>query len=283
MTKLIWNQLDQLKYESGVSHGVLYPSAGPGVVWNGLTDVNESFVGGDLTSFYFDGTKHLDILSSRFFQATIAAFSSPIEFDVCVGDKVLAPGLMMTGQPKPRFGFSYRTNVNDVDYKIHLVYNATASLSKRGGQTRSGTVSPSTLEWSIDAVPVPSNTYKPSAHYIIDSTKTPASTLSAIESILYGYTDAPRLLLPFELTNLSLLRFIVVVSNPASLPSNIQDGDVVFSTSNNEVYSYNDAASPDVRQVIVISGNSLSLLPSTAVTGDIVYDQTTGILYRLGG
>lgn len=47
MTKILWDQIGQKLYETGVDHGVLYLPNGSGVydngwAWNGLTTVTES-------------------------------------------------------------------------------------------------------------------------------------------------------------------------------------------------------------------------------------------------
>lgn len=46
MSKLVWDQTGERKYETGVSKGVLYPFSNgayaKGVAWNGLTQVTES-------------------------------------------------------------------------------------------------------------------------------------------------------------------------------------------------------------------------------------------------
>ena len=60
MTRLDWSQ-PKPKYESGVDRGVLYPSSGAGVPWNGLVTVEEAFSGGESNSYYFDGVKFLEV------------------------------------------------------------------------------------------------------------------------------------------------------------------------------------------------------------------------------
>ena len=46
MSKLVWDQAGERKYETGVDRGVLFPIKSgtyqTGVAWNGLTAVNES-------------------------------------------------------------------------------------------------------------------------------------------------------------------------------------------------------------------------------------------------
>jgi hypothetical protein len=164
-----------------------------------LINVEESFVGGEVASFHFDGVKYLDVVSPKNYQATITAFSAPEEFSACVGDKSVIPGFVLTRQPRSQFGFSYRTSYgNGVGYKIHIVYNATASSTGKAYSSMNASPSAQSLSWKVDAVPPASTTYQPSAHYVVDSTKVDASTLEAVETLLYGSAKLTSRLPPVE-------------------------------------------------------------------------------------
>jgi hypothetical protein len=189
MTRIVWGQLGSRRYESGVDCGVLYPATGPGVVWNGLIGVDQGVDGGEVEQYHFDGNKYIDLVSGRNFQAMLRAFSAPAEFAPCLGEVAVRPGFVLTRQLKTRFGLSYRTG-SDVGYKIHIVYNATATPSGKNAATLSESVSPTPLELAITAVPPESTTFKPSAHFIADSTRTSASSLLALENKLYGTASA---------------------------------------------------------------------------------------------
>lgn len=194
MSRLLWGQSGTRFYETGVDRGVLYTRGASGVAWNGLVSVTENTSGGESNPYYFDGNKYLDFISSEDFQATIEAYSAPTEFAACNGSRLLAVGLMATQQPRDTFGLSYRTligsDLNDPTeaYKLHLVYNATASPSGRTNKTLSDSPDPETLQWTIDTVPVASTTFKPTAHFIIDSRITPSAKLAVLEDLLYGTT-----------------------------------------------------------------------------------------------
>lgn len=204
MTQLVWGQIDKRHYEQGVDRGVLYLPGSPGIVWNGLTSVVESYEDSGIKSYYLDGIKYLDVVNSKVFQATIRAFSAPKEFDICMGYQTPRPGLMLTGQSRAEFGFSYRTRVDgDKNYKIHLVYNATASATARGYNTLSDAPKPSIFEWNIGAIPVDSDTHKPSPHYILDSSRMNPYVLEDIESSLYGsYSKSSKLPDPSEIMSI---------------------------------------------------------------------------------
>lgn len=228
MPRLDWSAVGQRFYEMGVDRGVLYVGSLPGVAWTGLISVNESPSGGEPRPYYIDGTKYINVASAEEFEATIEAFNSPPEFSPCDGSLSIANGLFATQQPRKPFGFSYRTRIgNDLDgpnhaYKIHIVYNALAAPSNRENRSLGGSVEPSTLNWSISTLPPSLVGYKPTAHFVVDSRKTPKNLLTTLEDILYGSaTQAPRLPNAQELVDLfsspgPVLRRNLV-SNPAAV------------------------------------------------------------------
>ena len=205
MAKLIWGDVGRRFYEAGVDRGVLFIDSF-GYPWNGLTAVSEAPSGGTPTPLYLDGIKYLNLTSAEEYEATINAISSPPEFNVCDGSSTLYMGLSITQQPRKSFSFSYRTKLgNDVDgldhgYKIHLVYNAMAAPSSQNNASLSATAAPVIFSWKVTTIPVISMGYKPSAHYVIDTSKVPAELIIAIEDILYGTGASPaRLPVPEEL------------------------------------------------------------------------------------
>jgi hypothetical protein len=215
MTRLIWNQTGDRLYETGVDHGVLYPRLGPGVPWNGLVSVSENASGGEVESLYFDGVKYLDLVANEDFEATLDALSAPPEFASCDGSKALSPGLFATQQPRSTFGLSYRTLIgNDLDdishgYKLHIVYNAVTSPASRDYKTTNSSPEPNVRQWTINTVPPPANTHKPTAHFVIDSTLVDPYMLADVESFLYGHDGQdPILLLQSEVIEILANRII---------------------------------------------------------------------------
>lgn len=193
MSRIEWNKPGERFFETGVDQGVLYPYVGPGVPWNGLTAVSENTSGGEMEALYFDGNKYLDIVAAESFSATIDAYSAPSEFGVSDGQKQLSPGLFVTQQPRKTFGFSYRTlKGNDLvgakyGYKLHLIYNCTAAPSSRSHVTMSGSLSPSTRSWTVETVPPPATTFKPTAHIVLDSNLIEPYAMEQVEALLYGH------------------------------------------------------------------------------------------------
>lgn len=211
--KLAWDKIGEHFYETGVDHGVLYPSLGSGygngVAWNGLTSVNESPSGADANDQYADNIKYLSLRAAEDFGATIEAFTYPKEFEVCDGSAEVAPGVLIGQQSRRSFGFSYRTLMgNDVDgqdygYKLHLVYGCTASPSERSYSTVNESPEAITFSWEITTIPVDVPGFKPTAILTIDSTKCSKSALKKLEDKLYGTdTTAARLPMPEEVINI---------------------------------------------------------------------------------
>lgn len=221
MPRLEWSRNGEKLFETGVDRGVLYPQAGPGVAWVGLIAVNENVSGGDVESHYYDGVKYLDVVASEDFEATIEAFSAPREFAACDGTKQLSPGLFATQQPRKPFGFSYRTLIgNDLEgvefgYKLHLVYNCMASPAARSSQTLAGVPNLSTRSWTVNTVPPEASTFKPTAHFVIDSTLVDPFMLANLESYLYG-RDGLDPILPSQAEVLTILAN--VITEPISEP-----------------------------------------------------------------
>ena len=209
MAKLNWGAAGQRFYEAGVDRGVLYPVTGPGVAWNGLISVDESPEGGDSTPYYLDGVKYLNLAEADEYSATIEAYTYPSEFSVCDGTAIHRRGLLVTQQPRQRFGLSYRTMVgNDIKgtkqgYKIHLVYNALAAPTSRSYETAADTVEALTFTWDLTATPVFLLGLKPSAHIIIDTATATPALITELENTLYGTAiSSPRLPTPAELVAL---------------------------------------------------------------------------------
>lgn len=197
MTQIVWDQVGSRTYETGVDRGVLYLPNIPGVPWNGLVTVSEAPDGGEITSYWLDGVKYLDVIGGEEYKGTIEAFTYPDEFEICQGIRSLDQGIFATAQPRQSFGLAYRSKVgNDVDgmdhgYKIHLIYNATVAPLSRDYATLSGSVDLAPLKWDIIATPAPVPGMKPTAHIIIDSRTMDAETLASVEELLYGSDQIP--------------------------------------------------------------------------------------------
>lgn len=214
MSKLVWDQVGERLYETGVKNGVLYvqddKGAYPkGVAWNGLTAVTESPSGAEATPLYADDIKYLNLMSAEEFGATIEAYTYPEEFGACNGEAALTTGVYIGQQARKAFGMCYRTTVgndveyNDHGYKIHIIYGALAAPSEKAYATINDSPEAITFSWEITTTPVNVAGHKPTASIVIDSTKCDAAKLAALEAVLYGSDDVEaRLPLPDEILTL---------------------------------------------------------------------------------
>lgn len=232
MAKIIWDKAGEHYYETGVDHGVLYPTVqgvyGAGVPWNGLTSVSESPSGAESNAQYADNIKYLNLISAEEFGATVEAFTYPDEFGVCDGSAEPVKGVMIGQQTRRPFGLSYRTLIgNDLEgteygYKIHLIYGATASPSERAYSTVNDSPEALTFSWEVTTTPVEVSGYKPTASLTIDSTKTSPINMAMLEKILYGSDDAePRLPMPDEV--IKLIGNSNAITVTVSAPDNATD------------------------------------------------------------
>jgi hypothetical protein len=197
--RLDWDVPGTRFYEAGIDRGVLYVAGQPGVVWNGLTSVNENPSGGEPSPYYIDGVKYLNLSSPEEFEATITAFTYPLEFEMCDGSIQPRQGLFLTHQRRKSFGFSYRSLIgNDqfenFGYKLHIVYNALVSPTNRDHGTLKDQNDAEDFSWKITTKPPALAGYKRTSHIVIDSRTTDPTILSAIEDILYGSdSDSARI------------------------------------------------------------------------------------------
>lgn len=197
MARLEFDKTGERYYETGVSHGVLYPQdetgAYPkGIAWNGLTNVTESPSGAEATPLYADNIKYLQLMSAEEFGATIEAYTYPDEFEVCDGSVELGVGITIGQQDRKAFGMSYRTIIgndvkgNNLGYKLHLIYGAMAAPSEKAFQSINDSPEAITFSWEVTTTPVNVPGFKPTASLVIDSTKVTPENLKKIEDLLYG-------------------------------------------------------------------------------------------------
>ena len=198
MSVLTWDNTGERYFETGVDHGVLYVwddlqnKYGNGVVWNGLTSVTNSPDGAEPTDLWADNIKYATLRSAETFGATIEAYTYPTEFAQCDGSATPATGVYIGQQTRKAFGFSYRTKVgSDTDtdatkYKIHVIYNATASPSERAYETVNDSPDAITMSWEITTTPVNVSGYKPTSEIVIETWKLTSQRLKALTDTLYG-------------------------------------------------------------------------------------------------
>lgn len=215
MAKIVWGATGEKKYETGVDRGVLYLFGAsnayePGVPWNGLSSVSETPEGAEPTDLYADNTKYATLISAETFKGTIEAYTYPEEFAKCDGSAAISEGIYVGQQNRQKFALSYRTGVGSdtssditANYKLHIVYGCTCSVSERTYETVNDSPDAITFSWEYSSVPVNVTGYKPTSIITIDSAKVGQAKMALIEDKLYGTEEGePTLLLPDEILSL---------------------------------------------------------------------------------
>jgi hypothetical protein len=194
MTALVWDQVEERTYQTGVDHGVLYLPDDSAVVWNGISSVEES-PNSELKPYYLDGIKYLESLIPGDFVGKLKAFTYPDEFDLLNGIAEVSPGLMYHDQPGKSFSLAYRTRIGnssqgtDHGYRLHVLYHVLAISDSYLFPSLGEEVQPTEFSWTLSSTPVLINGRRPTAHISIDSTKTSSTVLQTLEDALYG-TDS---------------------------------------------------------------------------------------------
>lgn len=206
MTRISWTNVGERVFEAGIDRGVLYVDGSIGVPWIGLINVSQSQSGGEVKPRYLDGLKIGNRTSPEQFEATIEAYTYPVEFERCDGTHRVDNGLRITQQRRKSFGMVYRSGVgNDAaglahGYKLHILYNLKAEPSDHGYQTLTDSPEPLTFSWSVSSRAVQILGHRPTAHFIVDSRDIPLALLEQLENILYGTeSENPTLISPGEL------------------------------------------------------------------------------------
>ena len=202
MSVLTWDNTGEKLFETGVDHGVLYPwnsttnQYDHGVAWNGLTGFTNSPEGADPTDLWADNITYAVLRSAETFKGNIKAYMYPDEWGECDGSAMPTNAIRIGQQKRKSFGFCYRTMVgSDADtdastnYKIHVIYNCTASPSERAYETVNDSPNAMTFSWEITSTPVNVTGYKPTSEIVIDVWKLTSGQKTTLENKLYGSSD----------------------------------------------------------------------------------------------
>ena len=171
MPKLVWDQTGERNIEAGVSEVALFVMEdgvyGDGVAWSGVTAINENPSGADVTDLYADNIKYASLRSAEKFGFTIEAYQYPEEWAECDGSAEAAPGVYLGQQNRKAFGLVYKTQIGDdthpsldKGYKLHIIYNSTASPSSRGYATINENPDAISFSWEANSTPEKVEGYK---------------------------------------------------------------------------------------------------------------------------
>lgn len=197
MSKLTWHGTGEREVESGVSEVALFPMGAngyeEGVAWNGVTAINENPSGADVTDLYADNIKYASMRSAEKFGFTIEAYTYPDEWAECDGSKEAVTGVFLGQQSRKAFGLVYKSQIGDEahpgmdkGFKLHIIYNSTASPSGRSYTTINDNPDAISFSWEANSTPVSVTGYKATCEIVIDSTKATAAKLTTLLNTIYG-------------------------------------------------------------------------------------------------
>lgn len=194
MAVLEWDKTEERWYSAGVDRGLIYALeaydwANQCVVWNGLVSVTETQQR-ESKSYYQDGVKLLERLSSKDYSAKIEAFTYPQVMDQLIGNELAFSGVSLHDQRPLRFHLSYRTRIGDahsqdLGYRLHLVFNLVANADDTEFKTLSDDASAEPFGWTVSATPLWWSDRWVS-HISIDSRYANPTALADLENTLYG-------------------------------------------------------------------------------------------------
>ena len=196
---LTWDADGARYYHTGVSRGVIYPMGdnnayGAGVAWNGLTSVEESPDGADVTDLWADNMKYASFRSAENYKGTINAYMYPPEFDACNGYASPVSGMKLGQQRRKVFGLCYRTEVGsdtnpEAGYILHVVYGCTVSPSSVTHDTINDNPDAAELSWDFESTPAAVQNItgvKQVSSIELNSIELGSTKMAAVEAALYG-------------------------------------------------------------------------------------------------
>ena len=213
MSKLVWDQIGEKFYETGIEQVALFPYAdggyNKGVAWNGITALNVTPSGAEPTALYANNSKYLTLMSAEEVGGTVEAYTYPVEWKKCMGFAEIVKGAYVGQQARSVFGLAGKsiigndTELNKHGYKLHLLWGALASPSEEGHSTVNESPEATTFSWEFSTTPVQMTGFDPTSYICIESTNVDAAKLKELEAIIYGTEEAEaRLPLPSEVATI---------------------------------------------------------------------------------
>lgn len=190
MTRISWGSSSE-KYQSGVDRGVLYPSNGEAIPWDGLISVDINRSSAKSEEVYIDGKKLLDIPGQSVTEAKLSAYTYPDEFLKYDGYGEVNTGVLVDGQPiRDVFSLAYRSMVNGGEYyRYHFLYNLIAIPDETSYDTIDDDISAVEFSWELKSTPKEFTSVDGrklySSHLIIDS-----RLLSGYDALAYSLEEA---------------------------------------------------------------------------------------------
>lgn len=183
---------------SGVSRGVIYPSNGPGVGWNGLVGVVERPDGIINQSYFFDGIQTHRSRTTTEFAAQVRSFTIPDDFN-----------------SRKRVGLTYTTGretANSSGYDIHILYDVLINHEGVTHQSTGDTQHPVIFQFDLFGLNIDLPNGLRGCHFVISSVGGNPDVIFALENILYGTPgEQPRLPTFVELEDIFQQHAVLVI------------------------------------------------------------------------
>ena len=197
MAVMTWHGTGTREIEAGVSDVALFTMGtsayNTGVPWNGVTAINENPSGADVTDLYADDIKYASMRAAEKFGFSIEAYTYPSAWAECDGSAEATAGVYLGQQNRKAFGLVYKSKIGDEThpgmdkgYKLHIIYNSTASPSSRTYTTIGENPDALSFSWEANSTPVEVTGYKATCEIVIDSTKANSTNLATLLGMIYG-------------------------------------------------------------------------------------------------
>jgi hypothetical protein len=179
-----------------------------GVAWDGMTSMSPENKGGEAEGLYSGGLRIRNVFKPMEYGLTITCYSYPEEFEPCIGEVEMAPGMLTDLQERAVFGVSYQTQISNMyepnaGYFIHLIYGCMVASYDYDNKTINTSPEPVEFTFDVETIPSPYEGLNAIAHVKINSAKTDPERLAMLLDILYGTDDEdPRMPLPEEVVEI---------------------------------------------------------------------------------
>lgn len=189
MAVINWDISDANKrYEYGVDRGVIYYQ-GYAHPWDGLVRADFKRSSGVLDPIYYEGVRFDVAVDTYEVLTTIESYTYPALLDALTGVFTDTLGVEYEEFDFDYFAMTYRTMVNQDDYKIRILLKCYAKPLDSSHNTVDSTLNPTLFKWDLTTIPTEVNGYL-SPSITIDSTKVPKPFLKQAEDFLYGTSTA---------------------------------------------------------------------------------------------
>lgn len=203
MSELVWDDLAERVYETGIDRGMVYsPITYETQVWNGLVSIQSKPT--HKLEHAFNGGPSAHVLATvSDYEASLEAYTRPDNFVNFEGYFKVRPGVFLADQRPIPFHFSYRTWIGTPEdaqagYKIHIVYNVTAVPATRETKTLTASAEVTPLKWTLHATPETVSGHRRSASITVDSREFSSAGLAVLESYLWGDESRDAAIVPMS-------------------------------------------------------------------------------------